>query len=313
MKSLKLLVPMLAAVFMAAPALAATTGNSQGQVLVTILPKSGATFKAVNPQPGEMQLKINGKAAQITSVTHARGPASPIELVLLIDGSARDSIGTQLSDITDFINELPSDTRMAIAYMENGRAAFTGPFSSDPKVIRASLRIPEGPAGVSGSPYFCLSDLAQHWPSHDTSARREVVMITDGIDNYEPRFNPDDPYVASAIKDSARAGLTVYSIYWKSEGPLANSEWISSGGQSLLLQVADATGGASYWQGFGNPVSFSPYFAEIRVRLGHQYKIGFATVREGKPEVKTIQLKLKRSDAKLSAPQLVLVTPENGE
>ncbi len=66
--------------------------------------------------------------------------------------------------------------------------------------------------------YFCLSDLAKRWPSQDPAARREVVMVTDGVDNYQRQFDPEDPYVQAAIADSLRAHLVVYALYWKNQG-----------------------------------------------------------------------------------------------
>ena len=32
------------------------------------------------------------------------------------------------------------------------------------------------------------------------------------------RYDPEDPYVETAVNDSVRAGLIVYSIYWKDMG-----------------------------------------------------------------------------------------------
>ena len=284
-----------------------------GQTLVTILPKSGPDFIPAIPAPESLQLKIDGKETPVTSVTRAQGPADPIELVVLIDSAARGSIGNQLPSIKNFAKELPANTRMAVAYMANGRAVFSGPLSSDPAQIAAGIKLPPGPVGVSGSPYFCLSDLARHWPSQDKSARREVVLISDGIDNYQPRYDPDDPYVQAAINDSIRAGLTVYSIYWKSQGELSRSPVISSGGQNLLQQVTDATGGYSYWQGLSNPVSFDPYFKDLRVRFEHQYRIRFQASGKNKPEVLSMKLKLSGTEAKLSAPQRVLVGAQTTE
>lgn len=287
--------------------------SATGQTLVTILPKSGPNLTASLPSPDSLHLKVNGKSVQITGVTHAHGAESPLELVFLIDSGARGSIGNQLSSIKDFANELPANSRMAIAYMENGRAVFSGPFSSNPALIIAGLKLPPGPEGISGSPYFCLSDLAKHWPSQEPNARREVIMISDGIDNYQPRFDPDDPYMQAAINDSIRNGLTVYSIYWKSRGDLSRVPGIASGGQSLLQQVTDATGGHGYWQGFGNPVSFEPFLKDIRSRFEHQYRIHFEATGKDKPQVLSMSLKLSGLEAKLSAPQRVLVGSQTGE
>lgn len=313
MKSPKLLLLIIAVASVSVPVLAASSAVSQDQALVTILPKSGPDLSHATLSPENLHLKINGKTAAVTSVTHARGAESPLELVFLIDDAAHRSIGTQLSSIRDFANELPANAEMAIAYMQNGRAVFSGPLSSDPKKIVAGLRIPAGPAGISGSPYFCLSDLAKHWPFSNPNARREVILISDGIDNYSPRFDPDDPYVQAAINDSVRAGLTVYSIYWTSEGRLSQTRFFASGGQSSLLQLTDATGGYSYWQGMGNPVSFDAYFKDIRSRFEHQYRIQFETVTRNRPEVLSMNLKLSGMEAHLSAPQKVAVGPHSGD
>ena len=116
-------------------------------------------------------------------------------MVVLIDGAARSTIGQQLGEIASFIKGLPANAKVAVGYMEYGHAALTAPLSTDHERAIQGLRMPSGLAGSSGSPYFCLSDLAKNWPASGPMARREVVMITDGVDNYEQRFDPDDPYV----------------------------------------------------------------------------------------------------------------------
>lgn len=295
------------ALSLALPALAAPEQSGQGQAVVTLMPKGDETA-VLNIQPQNLALKIDGKPSQITALDPAKGPNSPLELVILIDSSARASLGTQLSDIAGFVKEMPKNTKLAIAYMENGRAALSGPLSSDPQQILTGLHLPGGAPGTSSSPYFCLSDLAKNWPSHDPSARREVVMITDGVDYYNLRYDPNDPYVQAAITDSIRSGLVVYSFYWLNRGRIDRSEYENNAGQSLLQQVTQATGGYSYWQGTGNPVSFAPFFKDLRHRFQNQYKVGFSSEFKGKPQVQRFSLKLQGIEAKVDAPQQVLVS-----
>jgi hypothetical protein len=256
-----------------------------------------------------LRLKIAGKQSSVTSWAPAKGENSPLELVLLIDSSARSSLGSQMSEIQSFVKEMPSHSKMAIAYMENGRAALAGPLSSDPGAVLNSLHLPSGGPGQSASPYFCLSDLAQHWPSTDRSARREVVMITDGVDYYNLRYDPQDPYVQAAITDSTRSGLVVYSIYWKNQGRVDNSMYETDAGQNLLLEVTQATGGNGYWEGVGNPVSFEPYFKDLRIRFENQYRLGFTSDLKGKAQVESMSLKVGGPAAKVTAPQQVWVSP----
>jgi len=290
----------------ALPAFAAPTEPGQGQAIVTLLPKN-PTLAGLNLQPQNLQIKVDGKASTITNLASAKGPGSPLELVVLMDSSARTSLGTQLNDIAAFVKEMPNNTRIAIGYMENGRAALTGPLSSNSTQVLNDLHLPAGAPGTNGSPYFCLSDLAKSWPSHDASARREVLLITDGVDEFNLRYDPNDPYVQAAIEDSIRSGLVVYSFYWKNRGRLDQSGYENNAGQSLLQEVTQATGGYSYWEGTGEPVSFDPFFRDLRQRLQNQYKLTFNAPFNGKPQVKEFGLKLQGIDAKVSAPKEVFV------
>jgi hypothetical protein len=132
-------------------------------------------------------------------------------------------------------------------------------------------------------------------------------MVTDGVDNYERRYDPDDPYVNTAINDSVRAGLIVYSIYWKDMGRFNSGWYETNAGQNLLLIVTQATGGNSYWEGLGNPVSLVPYFQDLRRRLNHQYELSFTAPSSGKPEIESMKVDLHVASAKVDAPQKVLV------
>lgn len=278
----------------------------QGSTVVTILPE--------NESPGgipqeALHLKIDGKGSAVTGFTPLRDPQSKVEMVVLIDDGARSSLGLQMNDIARFVQNQRPDTKVAVAYMMNGRAVFGGPLTTDHNAVLRSLHLPvSGEAGISASPYFCLSDLAKNWPSKDAHARREVVMVTDGVDYYDMRYDPQDPYVQSAIDDSVRARLIVYAIYWTSSDRFDRTNYGAGTGQNLLAQVTEGTGGASYWEGTGNPVSFSPYFADINRRLDNQYELDFMTAIGNKPEMQTVNFKVS-AHAKVIAPQEVYVHP----
>jgi len=175
------------------------------------------------------------------------------------------------------------------------------------------LRLPSGPAGSSGSPYFCLSSLVKNWPSGntpgDTSVRREVLMITDGVDLYNGRgYDPSDPYVDAAITDAQRAGVLVHSIFYKNVGRIDNGEFTQTGGQSYLLQVAAGTGGRAYWQGIGNPVSLVPFLADLQTRLANQYELGILAAKPGnKTALQPLKVKTTAPGAKIDAPSSIVV------
>ena len=250
-------------------------------------------------------MKVDGKQATITGLTQVASANSPLEVIVLIDGSVRASLYGQADDIIGFVKEIPSNTQMAFAYMQNGNAALQGPLSSDSAAVEQGLHLTTGTPGSNASPYFCLSDLAKHWPSKVTGARRAVVMITDGVDEYNQHYDPDDPYVRSAIDDSVRAGIVVYTIYWHDQGRGSSTEGETNAGQNLLAAVTQATGGNSYWQGNDNPVSLKPYFDDVRRRLRNEYDLGFTVPIKGKPGIHEINVKANAPSAKVVAPQSV--------
>ncbi len=299
----------VATLLAAAPAFAQNQAQQgQGQAVVTILPKhEGAAPLSVPLQ--SLSVKVNGKDATVTKWAPFQSPDDTVELVLLIDGSARESLGIQMNDITNFIQKLPPNVKAAIAYMQYGGSVFAGPLTTDRAEILKNLHLPADFAFSSASPYFCLSDLAKKWPSRDPHARREVVMVTDGVDYYEMRYDPEDPYVLAAVEDAVRARLVVYTIYWINKGRVDATGYENFAGQNLLLELTQATGGKGFWEGWGNPVTFKPYFDEFLRRLQNQYNLRFDVRLDGKPQTETLKLKLKVPGAEVQIPEQVYVVP----
>jgi hypothetical protein len=282
--------------------------DGQGQAVVTILPKhEGDTVAAVSAQ--NVKLKVNGKETSVSSLVPLRGAQDNLELVVLMDSSSRNSLGNQLGEIEKFILSLPPNARVAVAYMQFGRAVLTGPLSTDHAQVAHALHLPGGSAGSNGGAYFCLSDLAKRWPQSDRAARREVLMVTDGVDDYNRRYDPEDPYLQAAINDSVRAGLVVYTIYWRGQGRADATAYANNTGQNLMVAVTEATGGKSFWEGMGNPVSFEPYLEELTRRLRNQYELSFVTHFSGKPSVEGLKVKLNVPGAQVDSPQQVFVVP----
>jgi hypothetical protein len=290
----------------AVPAFASSENQlGQGQAVITVLPAKNAAPAAVNPQ--DLSLKVNGKTTSITGLEPLQGPNSKVELVVLIDDSARTSLGNQMKDVASFIETLPPNAAVTVAYMENGRAALAGPLTMNRDQAAKGLHVPASLPGINASPYFSLSDLARRWPSSDPDARREVVMVTSGVDNYDRGYDAYDPYVQTAISDAVKAHLIVYSIYWQDAGRFNRGLFATNAGQNLLLQVTGATGGNSYWMGMGNPVSLTPFLDDIKQRLHNQYELSFMAPSNGRLELANFKLKVT-DGTKVDAPGQVVVT-----
>jgi hypothetical protein len=299
----------LAGLVAAAPATFAQNENQgQGQAIVTVLPKQ-KTAPPSDVAQQAVEVTVNGRKTDLSNWQPLRGDRAGVELVLLIDGGARTSLGREMDDIAHFVQGLPPNVKFTIGYMENGRSVLSGPLTANHAEALKGLHLPLGQPGENAGAYFCLSDLAKRWPSNDPEARREVIMITDGVDYYERRYDPEDPYVMAAIQDSVRAHLVVYSIYWRNAGFLDRTAYANYDGQNLLSQVTQSTGGNAYWIGMGNPVSLQPYFEDFNRRLQNQYELGLTVPLRGKAQVETLKVKVKAADSTVAAPQQVWITP----
>lgn len=218
-------IPLLLGMF-AAPSFTLAQSDVTVQTVVTAITKSNESTEV--PQ-SSVSVHFDGKAVPVSGWVPLRGPRGRLELVLLLDDDSRSRLGLYLNEIKSFFSQLPPNTSIAVGYMENGSANLVQGFTDDRNAAMNALRLPLGTPGGNGSPYFCLSDLIKRWPAPGANVRREVIMITNGVDLYSsPRgYDPENPYVQSAISDAQSAGIIVYSIYFTGAGRLDRTapEW----------------------------------------------------------------------------------------
>jgi hypothetical protein len=133
-------------------------------------------------------------------------------------------------------------------------------------------------------------------------------MITNGVDPYNGRpsvLNQDSPYVQTAQEDAERAGVAVYSIYYGDSGFRGGRGSFS--GQSYLNQVAEATGGQSFYQGTMTPVSLAPYLAQFQRAIAESYEVSFmaSSSHEKRDTLTQIKLTTTQPGVKIAAPEQV--------
>ncbi len=266
--------------------LAQQEGPTTTQALVSFDSKS-----AINPTTTDVTAKVDNRAVNLLSL--APVPPNDAQIAILIDDGLRTSLGRELDDLRSFVQNLPAGSEVFIGYMQNGRVASAygadPGFTTDRAAAAAAIRIAQGIPGASASPYFCVSDFVKNWPGQSelqqTSPQppqnsahkaRFVLMITNGVDPYNGStsiMNQDSPYVAAAVTDAQRAGVPVYSIYFSDAGFRRSRGSFS--GQSYLAQIAEGTGGVSYYQGVGNPVSLSPFLKQFQTDVSESYVATF--------------------------------------
>jgi hypothetical protein len=246
---------------------------------------------------------------KVTGWLPLQGDRAGLQLFVLLDDSSNISLGSQLEDIRQFISAQPATTKIGVGYMQNGTARIAQELTNDHVLAAKALRLPLGNPGASASPYFSLGDLIKRWP--EGNERREVLMVTDGIDRYWGS-GPGNTYVDSVVEQAQRAGVIVFAIYTPGEGHYGHSMWRMNWGQNYLSQVADETGGEAYYLGNGAPVSFAPYLEDITRRLGRQYLLTFLAKPEKKAGMQKVKLQTEVPNAELVSADRVYVpaTPQ---
>ncbi|MGH9596094.1 MAG: hypothetical protein ACRD3K_04780 [Edaphobacter sp.] len=285
-------------------------GGTPTQALISVDSKNPVT-----PSAKDVTLKVDNRVTPLLNL--APVPPGGVQVALLIDDGLRSSIGSEMNNLKTFITGLPDGTEVFIGYMQNGRvvsADNTSGFSTNRAAVAQGLRLPVGFRGVSASPYFCLSDFVKNWPpraegeatpqQQPAHKARIVLMITNGVDPYNGStsiLNQDSPYVASAVTDAQRAGVPVYSIYYNDAGFRRGRGSLS--GQSYLQQVAQGTGGATYYQGIGSPVSLAPFLKQFHDAIAETYVATFPV--DASKKMVSLRLSTTLPKTRLNAPQQV--------
>jgi len=247
----------------------AATPEVPVQIVATVESQHGKEIPALNRE--DVMVFQKKERLRVTDLVPCQGSRAALELFILLDDASGASLGSQLMDLRQFIETQPAATSIGVAYMRNGTVQIAQDLTSDHPMAAKALRLPFGSPGVSPSPFLSLSDLIKRWPA--SQARREVIMISSGIDPLGGALV--NPYLDASIEHAQRAAIVVYAIYTPAAGHSGHSYWRENWGQNHLAQLAEETGGESYMLGFGAPVSFAPYLAEISAHQAHQYVVKF--------------------------------------
>ncbi|HEY6301443.1 MAG TPA: hypothetical protein VIX14_00120 [Terriglobales bacterium] len=285
-------------------------------------------------QTGDVKVKQGKTFLKVNQLIPAQGDNAALQLFILVDDTlGSDVVGNNLNDIRDFINAQPASTAIAIGYMSNAAVNVVQNFTSDHELALKALRLPRGSLSTMDSPYLSLISLVKGWPQQNV--RREVLMVTDGIDRLRgekpvasrvgpnpgirnPRLGPDygpvyhsmptmTPDVNSASEISQRYNVLVYSLYAVGLGRAARSSWDLQIGLSGLDKLGDETGGACFSLGTSNAVSFKPYLERLQKMFDDQYYVVFQPIPGKKAGLQRVNLTTEASNSEIAAPDNVWV------
>jgi hypothetical protein len=242
---------------------------------------------------------------EVTGWVPAQGDRANLELAILIDDADSVDLGIQFGDIKNFIMSQPKTTGIGIFYAGNGTVQAASQFNSDHEAVAKTLRMPFGSTGAYSSLYLSLMDLISRWPV--TGARREMLVIADGIDRL--RGDPFSPDVDLAVARAQKAGIMVHTLYASGVGRFSRNSVHVNYGQSNLSKITDGTGGEAFFQGLQTPISFAPFLEQLDMVLKNQYWLTFLTSRSKKQkgELRSFRVRTEQRNVEISSADKIFV------
>lgn len=297
--------------------------SSAAQVHVVITDMAVRTDSEV-PRLRQDEIKVKqGKTfLQVTQLIPAQGDNAALQLMILIDDTLDPVIGGNLNDIKEFIKAQPAPTVIGIGYMSNGTVNIVQNFTADHDLAVKAVRLPRGVLSTMDSPYLSLISVVKGWPQQ--SVRREVLMLSDGIDrlrgekpapsrlgpNYGPVYHsmPSISVDASSASEiSQRYNVLFFALYAAGVGRAGRSSWDLQLGLGGLSKIADETGGECYSLGTSNLVSFKPYLERFQRTLDNQYYLVFLATPKKKAGLQRVNIQTEASNSEIAAPDNVWV------
>jgi hypothetical protein len=282
-------------------------------------------------QKEDIKLKMGKNVIDPTELIPATGDRAALQLMILIDDILDSNIGNDLNDLQAFIKNLPDGAQVGVGYMSNAGISVAQNFTADRDLATKAIRLPRGTTSSMDSPYLSLISLVKGWPQQ--KVRREVIMISDGIDRlrgegpaavrtgpYDPtRPGPNNAQVVyhsmptisndatNASEISQRYNVIVFPIYSVGIGRAARSDWDRQMGLSGLTKIADETGGECFSLSTSQPVSIKPYLDRVQKYFGNQYYLIFQAQQKKKDSLQSVNIRTAAKNSEILAADNVWV------
>jgi hypothetical protein len=293
-----------------------TLGGQDGSDMASVVPVAmtvGLSVPADKRMPevssSDLIIKRGKSRLRVTEWIPAQGDRDGLNLFILIDDACDPILGSHLDDIRAFVGNLPQTTYVGVGYMRNAVVQIAQDFTTDHTKAAGALRIPLGSVGAYGSPYLSVVDLMKRWP--ENANRREIIMITDGIDRAHRQFGfrtlditPDE---STASNLAQRTGTIIHTVYAPGVGHFHRNYWQANNGQIAIAKLSDETGGESYFLGFQNPVSLAPYLDDLQILLRNQYLLKFEAIPQKNAGLQDIDVSTEIAGVEFSSADAVWV------
>ena len=295
---------------------AASTTTVPVQMVVTVEANHGKDVPAVSRE--DVMVYENRARDEVQDWIPLQADQSRLELLLLLDDASREDFGAQMENLRTFINAQSPVTAIGLGYMHDGVVDIVSRFTTDHAEVARLIRPVLGAVGASANPYLSIVSMIKRWPTDSPSpkvlmnrwpeipVRHEILVVSDGIDR-TGGTGFGNPFVDAAIVEAQTSGVIIYTIFARGVGRYGRSILRINWGQNYLSQIAEETGGESFYLGSETAVSFTPYLDDIDRRLSHQFLLAFFAKPEKKAGLQRIKLRTEVPNAELVGAEKVYV------
>jgi VWFA-related protein len=216
---------------------------------------------------------------------------TPLSLAILIQDDLSSSANLQLESIKKFVRNLPTGSRVMIAYLRSGSMQVTKKFTDDLEAAAKSIRIVAGTSSLAPrSPYDGVYDTIKKFDALPTG-RRAILLISDGLDasNGISSASPTQSLeLDKSILRAQRNGVAVYSFYASASLTEGGDSQLISYAQGSLNRLSEETGGRAFFQGSFTAISFEPFFIDLNLLLTRQFALTYLSthLKKGYHKVK---------------------------
>lgn len=242
----------------------------------------------------DFEVREDGKPRAITHF--AADTDSPLTVALLVDVSG------SVADILEV--ERAAAHRFLVEVLRPGDQALIGGFSSTipiwqdltgsladlqagvERVRAGSDIVTEGVHPRGGTLLYDAVDLVASRKLARLTARKTLVLITDGVDN------GSKVSVDQATKSAQRADAVLFAIHY------VPRSYGGSDGKRALEKLSEPTGGRTFSVSTKMPLESA--FAEIADEMRHQYSLGF-TPEKRDGEFHKLEVRVKRAGTKVAS------------
>ncbi len=216
----------------------------------------------------------------IRSVTDA-----PLALAILVQEDLVSNFNLQIKDIAEFVRNLPRGSRVMVAYLRAGTMQVRQKFTDDLDLAANAFRIVSSSSTAGPrNPYDGVIDTLNRFDALP-AGRRAILLVSDGLDvshGVESSTPGQSIDLDRAILRAQRRSVAVFSFYTPTGVTENGNSRLVMNGQGSLQKISDETGGRAFFQGSIAPISFLPFFKDLRILLNRQFLLSYLSTHMNK-------------------------------